>query len=232
MLTFGNISSGADCCCGLVLTAIGRLVCEDAGTFRTIALSTISVRVFSLILLSYAIRSFEDTPSDQRAAQGKVTFFGSSPQTLEPHHLFPLQRSYHDIVTSKNPNKQPAIQHGPPGRSAISGQVATVFGCTGFLGRYLVAKLGACLQSKGDLRSLALRRLRVHAYMLMRFFCPFLFGFSAKAGTQVVVPFRDEDEKRHLKVMGDLGQIVPLVCSTAHLGSARAHSFGLCRNGI
>lgn len=76
-------------------------------------------------------------------------------------------------MTSKNPNKQPAIQYGPPGRSAISGQVATVFGCTGFLGRYLVAKL-------------------------------------AKAGTQVVVPFRDEDDKRHLKVMGDLGQIVPL----------------------
>lgn len=27
---------------------------------------------------------------------------------------------------------------------------------------------------------------------------------------QVVVPFRDEDEKRHLRVMGDLGQVVPL----------------------
>jgi NADH dehydrogenase (ubiquinone) 1 alpha subcomplex subunit 9 len=48
-----------------------------------------------------------------------------------------------------------------------------VFGCTGFLGRYLVSKL-------------------------------------AKAGTQVVVPFRDEDEVRHLKPMGDLGVIVPL----------------------
>jgi len=55
----------------------------------------------------------------------------------------------------------------------VSGHVATVFGCTGFLGRYLVHKL-------------------------------------AKAGTQVVVPFREEDEKRHLKVTGDLGQIVPL----------------------
>ena len=37
------------------------------------------------------------------------------------------------------------------------------------------------------------------------------FFFLAKVGTQVIVPFRDEDEKRHLKVMGDLGQIVPLV---------------------
>jgi hypothetical protein len=27
----------------------------------------------------------------------------------------------------------------------------------------------------------------------------------------VIVPYRDEDSKRHLKVMGDLGQIVPLV---------------------
>ena len=35
----------------------------------------------------------------------------------------------------------------------------------------------------------------------------------AKAGTQVIIPYRDEDEKRHLKVMGDLGQIVPMVCA-------------------
>ena len=55
--------------------------------------------------------------------------------------------------------------------------MATVFGCTGFLGRYLVHKL-------------------------------------AKQGTQVVVPYRDEDSKRFLRVMGDLGQIVPLVSLT------------------
>jgi NAD(P)-dependent dehydrogenase (short-subunit alcohol dehydrogenase family) len=61
-------------------------------------------------------------------------------------------------------------------RSSVSGHVATVFGCTGFLGRYLVNRL-------------------------------------AQKGTQVIVPYRDEDEKRHLKVMGDLGQIVPMVSS-------------------
>ena len=32
----------------------------------------------------------------------------------------------------------------------------------------------------------------------------------AKAGTQVIVPYRDEDAKRFLRVTGDLGQIVPL----------------------
>ncbi|KAG8972942.1 hypothetical protein FRB90_010074, partial [Tulasnella sp. 427] len=72
------------------------------------------------------------------------------------------------------PRSNPVISYGPAGRSAVTGHVATVFGCTGFLGRYLVSKL-------------------------------------AKAGTQVIVPFRDEDEKRHLKVMGDLGQVVPLM---------------------
>lgn len=68
------------------------------------------------------------------------------------------------------------IKKGPAtgGRSAVSGHTATVFGCTGFLGKYVVAKI-------------------------------------AKAGTQVVVPYRDEDAKRPLRVMGDLGQIVPLV---------------------
>ena len=112
-------------------------------------------------------------------------------------------------MTSKNPNRQPAIQYGPPGRSAISGQVATVFGCTGFLGRYLVAKLGACLRLKPHI----LPSCAVFECMLICF-CVFFFSRSvclAKAGTQVIVPFRDEDEKRHLKVMGDLGQIVPLV---------------------
>lgn len=32
----------------------------------------------------------------------------------------------------------------------------------------------------------------------------------AQQGTQVVVAYRDPDEARHLKVTGDLGQIVPL----------------------
>jgi len=37
-----------------------------------------------------------------------------------------------------------------------------------------------------------------------------LHARTAKQGTQVVVPYREEDRKRHLRVMGDLGQIVPL----------------------
>ncbi|KAK0188199.1 hypothetical protein F5146DRAFT_1003843 [Armillaria mellea] len=79
-------------------------------------------------------------------------------------------RTYHSITPL--PNKV-VVASGLPGYSAVSGHVATVFGCTGFLGRYLVSKLG-------------------------------------KSGTQVVVPYRDEDEKRRLKPMGDLGQIVPM----------------------
>lgn len=84
-------------------------------------------------------------------------------------------RSVHDLVI-KRKTGLPIHRAGPygGGRSSVSGHVATVFGCTGFLGRYLVDRL-------------------------------------AQKGTQVVVPYRDEDEKRHLKVMGDLGQIVPMV---------------------
>ncbi|KAF0852979.1 mitochondrial Complex I (CI) NADH:ubiquinone oxidoreductase subunit 39-kDa/NUEM/NDUFA9 form 1 [Andalucia godoyi] len=63
---------------------------------------------------------------------------------------------------------------GRGGRSSVSGITATVFGATGFLGRYVVNRLG-------------------------------------KMGSRVIVPFRgDEQGYRHLKLMGDLGQIVPV----------------------
>lgn len=62
---------------------------------------------------------------------------------------------------------------GSGGRSSVSGIAATVFGSTGFLGRYVVNHLG-------------------------------------RIGSLVTVPYRgDELHSRHLKVMGDLGQIVP-----------------------
>ena len=60
---------------------------------------------------------------------------------------------------------------GPGGRSSVSGLTVTVFGATGFVGRYVVNRLG-------------------------------------KIGSQIVVPYRcDEHDTRHLRLMGDLGQI-------------------------
>jgi NADH dehydrogenase (ubiquinone) 1 alpha subcomplex subunit 9 len=62
-----------------------------------------------------------------------------------------------------NPDR---IAVGGGGRASKTGIVATVFGATGQLGRYVVNHLGRC-------------------------------------GTQVVVPFRgDENSPRHLKVRG------------------------------
>jgi len=62
----------------------------------------------------------------------------------------------------------------PGGRSSVSGIVATVFGCSGFVGRYAVNALGSI-------------------------------------GSQCIVPYRgDGMNVRHLKLMGDLGQIVPV----------------------
>ncbi|KAK0555163.1 Protein-lysine N-methyltransferase efm5 [Tilletia horrida] len=83
-------------------------------------------------------------------------------------------RGVHDLIIKRKTGK-PILKSGPygGGRSSVSGHVATVFGCTGFLGRYLVNRL-------------------------------------AQRGTQVIVPYRDEEEKRHLKVLGDLGQVVPM----------------------
>ncbi|KAI8641680.1 hypothetical protein BD408DRAFT_417745 [Parasitella parasitica] len=81
-------------------------------------------------------------------------------------------RSMHDLTLRKKTG-EPMLKYGLGGRSSTNGHIATVFGCTGFLGRYVVNKL-------------------------------------AKQGTQVVVAYRDADEARHLKVTGDLGQIIPL----------------------
>ncbi|KAJ2969264.1 hypothetical protein NUW54_g13004 [Trametes sanguinea] len=100
---------------------------------------------------------------------GQAMLAVSSKVVRLPRALAQNKRALHDLTAL--PSNKPVIAYGPPGRSATTGHVATVFGCTGFMGRYVVAKL-------------------------------------AKAGTQVIVPYRDEDEKRHLKVTGDLGQIV------------------------
>lgn len=73
----------------------------------------------------------------------------------------------------------------PGGRSSVSGIVATVFGGSGFLGRYVVNHLG-------------------------------------RIGSQVITPYRgDGMNVRHLKLAGDLGQIVPIPYDLTDVESIR-----------
>lgn len=78
-------------------------------------------------------------------------------------------RFVHDITITRT--GKPIIRNPDAGRSSIGGHTVTVFGATGFLGRYIVSKL-------------------------------------ARKGCQVIIPFREEMAKRHLKVTGDLGRVV------------------------
>ena len=50
-----------------------------------------------------------------------------------------VKRYAHDIMITRT--GKPIIRKGTGGRSSASGHTATVFGATGFLGRYLVSKL-------------------------------------------------------------------------------------------
>jgi len=73
----------------------------------------------------------------------------------------------------------------PGGRQSVSGIVATVWGSTGFVGRYIVNNLG-------------------------------------RIGSQVVVPYRgDGFNTRHLKLAGDLGQIIPIPYEFDDIDSVR-----------
>ncbi|KAL8106683.1 NADH dehydrogenase [ubiquinone] 1 alpha subcomplex subunit 9, mitochondrial [Apium graveolens] len=103
-----------------------------------------------------------------------------SQSPLSAKALYPISNLYNGYDNPRYASSIAArgvghlVRKGTGGRSSVSGIVATVFGATGFLGRYLVQQL-------------------------------------AKMGSQVLVPFRgSEDDPRHLKLMGDLGQIVPM----------------------
>ncbi|XP_020228545.1 NADH dehydrogenase [ubiquinone] 1 alpha subcomplex subunit 9, mitochondrial isoform X2 [Cajanus cajan] len=103
---------------------------------------------------------------------------------ISDHHYVADHERYVSTLATKGVGH--LVRKGTGGRSSVSGIVATVFGATGFLGRYVVQQL-------------------------------------AKMGSQVLVPFRgSEDCHRHLKLMGDLGQIVPMKYNPSDESSVKA----------
>ncbi|KAG0233437.1 hypothetical protein BGW41_001495 [Actinomortierella wolfii] len=104
-------------------------------------------------------------------------FASAAKQTKQAFAGVAQKRFTHDLIISSKTGR-PIIKRGGGGRSSSSGHVVTVFGCTGFLGRYLINRIG-----KDD---------------------------GPREGAHVIVPYRDEDDMRHLKVMGDLGKIIPM----------------------
>ena len=84
------------------------------------------------------------------------------------------------------------MKTGRGGRSSFSGNHVTIFGSTGFVGRYVVNRLGE------DSGSICMYGMSMKK----------LTWCSGRVGTQMMLPYRgDELDTRHLKLMGDLGQI-------------------------
>jgi NADH dehydrogenase (ubiquinone) 1 alpha subcomplex subunit 9 len=103
------------------------------------------------------------------------TALGARPFVPVPRVQLQFQRNLQDVRITRTGKPVLKVQGG---RSSLGGHTATVFGATGFLGRYIVNKL-------------------------------------ARQGCTVVVPYREEMAKRHLKVTGDLGRVVFMVWNLA-----------------
>lgn len=129
-------------------------------------------------------------------AQQQVRCFASASSSSSSSSNFPnpLNVPPSGVVSQSSASVQSGLAVGglglnslvrPGGRQSVSGIVATVFGGSGFLGRYIVNNLG-------------------------------------RIGSQVVTPYRgDGMNVRHLKLAGDLGQIVPIPFDMADLDSIR-----------
>jgi hypothetical protein len=87
---------------------------------------------------------------------------------------------------------QPAAAIEKPRSRIRTGYTATVFGATGFLGRYIVNRLGISELGKGN-------RKFANSCLI------------ARNGVTCIIPFREEMAKRHLKVAGDLGRVIFMV---------------------
>jgi NADH dehydrogenase (ubiquinone) 1 alpha subcomplex subunit 9 len=92
---------------------------------------------------------------------------GGALKTVRPRAPMTQRRYLQDVAITRTGKPIIRLQGG---RASLGGHVATVFGATGFLGRYIVNRL-------------------------------------ARQGCSVVVPYRDDMAKRHLKVTGDLGRV-------------------------
>ncbi|KAJ9223642.1 hypothetical protein DTO169C6_3994 [Paecilomyces variotii] len=103
-----------------------------------------------------------------RAISSASRAFAPAPINARAQFQLQQRRSIQDVSITRTGKPIIKVQGG---RSSLGGHTATVFGATGFLGRYIVNRL-------------------------------------ARQGCTVVIPYREEMAKRHLKVTGDLGRVV------------------------
>eukprot|EP00051_Salpingoeca_urceolata_P027255 m.480637 g.480637 ORF g.480637 m.480637 type:complete len:376 (-) comp21911_c0_seq1:142-1269(-) len=139
------------------------------------------------------------------------------------------QKRFSSMPSAIDPRPATLASAGAGGRSSVSGVVATVFGATGFLGRYIVSRLGQI----GSQMTIPYRGCELNARHLR---------VSADLGQVIFADYSVRDEAAINKLVKHSNVVINLIgqddnsrhftLEEAHVGAARRIARACANNGV